>query len=131
MRRWQTDQDRAHWLLVRWAANVEADLGSEYPPAPMSPTVQGDVAELTRPETHCDRWTDHRLMQQAMLRLQQVDPRLRGVLWQQYVAGPFLESGIPDEPRLAEEMGWTIRHWREFRDAARKAFLDEFEGLTG
>lgn len=126
MRRRSTEQDAAHWLLVRWANELEAALGSEYPPAPVMPTVQGDVAEMTRPESYADDLSDHEGIDRAVRRIAEIDPRLRSVLWQQYVAGPWTESGQPDYRRMAEEMGWTVGHWREWRDMARREFLREY-----
>lgn len=127
MRRYRTDQDDAHQLLLSWAAHVESALGSAYPPAPMTPTVQGDVAEFTRPERYADDQSGYEQLDRAVRRVGDIDPRLKGILWQQYVMGHLDRSGRADERRMAEEMGFTLRHWREWRDAARAAFIREYE----
>jgi hypothetical protein len=110
-------------MLLTWGAALEAALGSEYPPAPMEPTVQGDVAEYTRPERYAYDKADYEQLDRAVRRVADLDPLLRAVLWQKYAAGGS------DERLMAEEMGWSLRHWREWLEAARWAFLREYEGV--
>lgn len=131
MRRRPTEQDRAHELLLEWAAGLESAMGYGYPAMPVEPSVQGARPEYTDPERYAGEQSQYEALDRAVRQVGLIDPRWRGTLWQQYVQGRVNEAGMPDEPRMAEDMGVPLATWRKWRDAGRTAFLRAHKGVDG
>lgn len=105
MRRRQTEQERAHELLVLWGSIVDAN-GIGYPPAPIEPTVQGAKPEQSHPERYAHVMRHKAILDTAWRRLREESRDLAGCLWRCYVEGK-MES----QPRLREAQEGYLRHY--------------------
>lgn len=123
MKRRPTEQDQADALLTEWAAGFEAALGMGYIPQSMEPTVQTQRSDWTSPERYASKLRRHEQLDRAVRRVADTDPVFVGVLRTKYLGGRV------DERIMAEEHGVSLRTWRRWRNAARLAFLREYESI--
>ena len=122
MRRPKTDQDRADDLLHEWAGGVFNALGYGYPPAPTPGRVQNSRSGNSAPERFAHDQHRHERLDRAVRRVDEIDPRLAGVLRVHYLQGR-------DTPLGADEMGMSERTYRRWRKAAQHAFLSEYRAI--